>query len=489
MAEQNNASAWALDLFADAQLGDLRRTKQAISVAAMLAEGAGSSLPAIASGDSARYEQLARFTRNQETDAFELLRAGCDATARKVVKSSGDIVIAGDTTTLSYSHKSIRDSLGHVGGPKDSKGRGIIVHNALAVSAANGEVLGLVDQMYACRDDATYGRKHERKQRPPEDKESFKWEASFRSVWERLHTVAPRLVFVNDREADVYHYIMCLVDEDARFVVRGEHDRCLETTDGTLDTVIANAAVQGFATVFIEQKGARPARTARVALSSVTVTLRPPKNACEALPSLPVNVVSVKEVAPPEGQQPVSWTLLTREAVESLEDLANIVRYYNLRWPVEEFHKCWKSDGTNVEALRMQTRDNLLRVAVPMAFVAVRIMTLRDGYLREQFRKRLPQLENHPEPEIDARAVPVCTDVLTDLQWQVLWLLLNKNKELPTKTPDLQWAMRSIAKLGGWLDTKRTGRPGYPTLWKGWRKLSDAVEATQLAQHLRTNNT
>jgi hypothetical protein len=489
MAEQRehgNAEDWATGLFGGAKLGDLRRTRQAVEVSATLAAGAGLSLPKMAGGNSARYEQVARFTRNKGTDPFELLRAGCDATARKVVQSKGDIIVAGDTTTLSYSHDSILKSLGHVGGPKDSRGRGILVHNALAVSPENGEVLGLLDQMYACRDDATYGHKHERKQRTYEEKESFKWEASFRAVWERLQDAAPRLVFVNDREADVYNYVMVLIDEGARFVVRGEQDRRLETSAGRLDAAVANAPVQGHARVFIGQKGGRPARTTRVALSACTVTILPPQNALEVLPPLTVNVVLVNEVDPPEGEQPVSWTLLTREPVESLDALLRVVTYYNLRWPVEEFHKCWKSDGTNVEALRMQTRDNLLRIAVPMAFVAVRIMTLRDEYLGEQFRKRLPQVENRPEPESQPRPVRPCTYVLTDFQWQVLWILLHKDKPIPREgPPDLSWAMRGIAKLGGWLDTKRTGRPGYPTLWQGWRKLDDAVDVARLAQHLR----
>ncbi len=99
-----------------------------------------------------------------------------------------------------------------------------------------------------------------------------------------------------------------------------------------------------------------------------------------------------------------------------------------------------------------------------MAFAAVRIMTLRGEYLGEQFRKRLPQLESRLEPTKQPRPVRPCTYVLTDLQWRLLWLLLHEDKSIPEESPDLPWAMRSIARLGGWLNTKRTGRPGYATL-------------------------
>ncbi len=33
-------------------------------------------------------------------------------------------------------------------------------------------------------------------------------------------------------------------------------------------------------------------------------------------------------------------------------------------WLIEEYHKAWKSGGTCVESLRMQTRDNLERMVV-----------------------------------------------------------------------------------------------------------------------------
>ncbi len=114
--EHGNAKNWAAELFGGARLGDLRRTKQAVEVSATIAEGAGLSLPKMAGGDSAQYEQIARFTRNEKTDPAELLRSGCDATAREVIESEGDIIVAGDTTVLSYSHDSILNSLGHVGG-------------------------------------------------------------------------------------------------------------------------------------------------------------------------------------------------------------------------------------------------------------------------------------------------------------------------------------------------------------------------------------
>ncbi len=475
---------WATEMLRDADFGDVRRRRRASEVLEIIAEMAGESLPKMYSEDTAGYEQAARYTRDDGTPPFEVLRAGCVATARQLEEIPGDIVVAGDTTTLSYSHASLLEELGNVGGPKGSKGKGILVHNALAVSANTGEVMGLVDQIYACRDDGSYGCKHERRERAYDEKESFKWEASFLSVRERLQRVASRTVFVNDREGDVYLYTLTLVDECARFVVRAQQNRRLETPSRCLRDEIAETPIMGYAELFIPQKGGRQARTARLTLRACSVTLRPPKHEVEALPWMEVNVVHLEEVDCPDGIKPVQWTLLTSEPIETIEDVLKIVKFYVLRWCVEEFHKCWKSDGTGVEDLRMQTCDNLLRIAIPMAFTAVRLMRLRDAHMNEQFHKRLPRLEATAQSPIPPVPQRLCTYLLSQIEWQTLWLKLDPTAPIPEKPPQLSWAMRGIARLAGWMDTKRTGRPGYRTLWTGWKKLSEAVDTVRIAHLL-----
>jgi hypothetical protein len=51
-------------------------------------------------------------------------------------------------------------------------------------------------------------------------------------------------------------------------------------------------------------------------------------------------------------------------------------------------------------------------------------------------------------------------------------------------TQKSDWAYRAIAKLGGWLNTKRTGRPSWKTLWDGWARLQERVEAAELGRNL-----
>lgn len=75
-----------------------------------------------------------------------------------------------------------------------------------------------------------------------------------------------------------------------------------------------------------------------------------------------------------EIAKPLCWILYTNEIINNVDDALRMVRYYELRWRVEEFHKVWKSDGTDVEGLRLQRKNNIKRIAIIQAFIAARLM-------------------------------------------------------------------------------------------------------------------
>ncbi|MBT0298878.1 IS4 family transposase, partial [Vibrio campbellii] len=132
---------------------------------------------------------------------------------------------------------------------------------------------------------------------------------------------------------------------------------------------------------------------------------------------------------------------------------------------IEDFHKVWKSEGTDVESLRLQSKDNLERLSVIYAFVATRLLALR-------FMK-----------EVDELTKESCEKVLGQKAWKLLWLKL-ESKTLPKEVPDMGWAYKNLAKLGGWKDTKRTGRASIKVLWEGWFKLQTILEGYELGMSL-----
>ena len=97
-----------------------------------------------------------------------------------------------------------------------------------------------------------------------------------------------------------------------------------------------------------------------VEVRAARVTLRPRGDQTGSFPAT-VNVVLVREVNPPEGEEPVEWILLTSLPIDTIEQVHMVIQYYTVRWMVEVFFRTLKS-GCRVEARRFETIDAFLRV-------------------------------------------------------------------------------------------------------------------------------
>ena len=183
-----------------------------------------------------------------------------------------------------------------------------------------------------------------------------------------------------------------------------------------------------------------------------------------------LNVVIAREKNPSSTAEVLEWVLLTTEPITNFEEVRQITRYYELRWRIEDFHKAWKS-GVGAERQRMQSPDNLEKMVVILSFLAVRLLQLKEYF---------EPMSSVPE---ESAVCVSCDEVLTDIEWKVLWKTVEK-KDLPTNLPTSAWAYRALAKLGGWNDSKRTGKASWATLWDGWYRLTERVEGFLLAQTL-----
>jgi hypothetical protein len=309
------------------------------------------------------------------------------------------------------------------------------------------------------------GKRIPRDKRQIKDKESFKWQRTS----ERLRALLGKKTMlatlsVCDREADIYEYLLYKLGHGERFVVRAARDRILavdseDPKDRQLFAVMARATSFGVSSVEIPQRGGRPARVADLTMRAARVALHRGRHKDRRLPNLETNVVLACEESPPKGTQPLTWILLTTEPIGTREDVERVLRLYRLRWRIEEFHKAWKS-GAGVEKRRLQTARNLHRLAVILAFIAVRLLQLRE------------LAETAPETP--------CDSLLPEVHWKMLWASTER-RHLPNRPPGLQWALHALGRLGGWKDTKRTGRVGWDALWAGWFKLRERLRGYELA--------
>ncbi len=386
-------------------------------------------------------------------------------------RSPGRLLAIEDTTTLSYRH-SLAKQLGPLGTKADGKSRGFLVHSVLLVDCQSERTVGLIDQQHWSRDAAQHGRRHKRKERAYVDKESFKWQRASEQVAGRLGPDMERVISVCDRESDVYEYLSYKLEHGQRFVVRASVDRCVEdSSDKLLEAVAEQAPIMGERTVHVAQRAGRKARDARVLLRAMPMRLRAPKRsgAAALAPALTLNVVLVQEIDPPEDVTPLCWYLLSTEPIDDLVAVQQVVRDYELRWRIEDYHKAWKS-GVRIEHQRMQRASNLERMIAITAFVAVRLLQLNEAFLAQSSAP-----DSAPEPTILERD-----------EWRVLWVSTERSAP-PAEAPPAAWAYRALARLGGFTDTKRTGRAGWATIWQGWFRLHERLEGYRLSQMVAGN--
>jgi hypothetical protein len=118
----------------------------------------------------------------------------------------------------------------------------------------------------------------------------------------------------------------------------------------------------------------RAARTATLAVRYQAVSLRPPAYHKGKAP-IALWVLHAVEEHPPPGVAPVEWFLLTTLPLASPEDAIQCLRWYCLRWRIEDWHRVVKS-GCRIEALAHETAERLRRAIAINLVIAWRLMLM-----------------------------------------------------------------------------------------------------------------
>lgn len=462
-----NPAQWAVDHFQHANLGDPRRSSRLVHVSEQMATASGHSFARACNGEGAKLEGAYRLIRNDNVSPACIRTAGFAHTAQ-LAKGVQEILAIEDTTSLSYKHQ-VSSALGKLGKPTD-KARGWWVHSTLLLDSHTTQTIGLIHQDWWCRPDN------------PEDaneKESGKWADSSLFCRQRLGDLMPRVISVCDREADILSYLQNKQSYSERFVVRAKHGRKLKNEEDKLFEHMDKQSVIGGYTVNIPQKGMknsrgkainRQRRTARLTIKAAQVHLKGNRKSSPC-----INVVYAQEKPTHEGS--ISWMLLTSEPIDTLEQVLRVIDIYSARWRIEDFHKAWKT-GAGAERQRMVEPDNLERAVSILAFIGVRLLKLREAltlpiYLRKKgLVAEARNIEQQP-----------CNTVFEEDEWKVL-IQLYKPKNKAREVPSLKWAYQSLAKLGGFNDTKRTGIACWSTVWEGWDTLQSHVVGYRLAKNM-----
>ena len=89
---------------------------------------------------------------------------------------------------------------------------------------------------------------------------------------------------------------------------------------------------------------------------------------------LEITAVLAREVG--RSGDRLDWLLLTTDHVRSLDDAHRVLDGYAMRWRIEELHRAWKSGWCNVEKTQLRSREALCKWATLHLAVAARAIHL-----------------------------------------------------------------------------------------------------------------
>jgi uncharacterized protein DUF4338/transposase Tn5 family protein/transposase-like protein len=451
------AADWAEEEFGNARLGHKRLRQRLLKIGRDFYARPQAQIPQACqsrAGTKAAY----RFFQHPETTMEAILEPHIEATRQRIGKEK--IVLAvQDTTSLNYSTHPATNDLGPIGSSPDGI-VGLMVHDTMAFSL-EGTPLGLVDVQCWARNGAEFGKKHQRRQRPIEQKESHKWLQSFRQVAQiQQHCPQTTLVSVGDREADIYEFFHLGLENPSgpKLLVRAEQDRLLADGQGHLWSMVEQQPPAGIQELQIPRRSNRPARQVQLEIRFSQVTLKPPSGKA-SYGRLTLWAVLAQEMHAPSSSDPLCWMLLTTCPVHSFDSAIEKLNWYTKRWCIEVYHRTLKS-GCKIEERQLGSANRI------EACLAIDMVVAWRVYHLTKLGREVPD-------------VP-CTVFFEEAEWIALAAFITKNPVPPPQPPSLREAIRMVASLGGFLGRKGDGEPGTKSLWLGLQRLDDITATAKI---------
>ncbi len=375
--------------------------------------------------------RLTRFLRNAAVTVEEMV---AEAGQRTAQRGAGRHVLAIQDTTV----------------VRSEGGGGDYLHAVLAVDAEDHAILGLVDAQFLARAE---GKRAGRRAVPIEQKKSFRWLQGADQAASACAGAA-RVTVIADRESDIFE-AFALRPEGIDLLVRAAHERGLDD-GGLLFAAIDALPGAGRAELELPAQPGRQRRTVRLEARFAPVRLARPKNGQRAgLPaSVALRVVDIRETDPAPGMPAVHWRLLTTHAVSSVVEAWEVAALYRRRWAIEQLFRTLKTQGFDVEGLRIKDaapRNKLIMAALVAAVCVQQLVHARDGG-----PGKLRPLADAFEPDDQPLLQACCARLQSKTARQ-------QNPHAPGSLAYAAWV---CARLGGW--TRYYGKPGPIVMLQGW---------------------
>lgn len=412
-------------------------------------------------------EGFYRLVNNSRVNFESLLQETSDTILQTVDQQSEETLLAiHDSSTFTFSANEPIEGLGEVINHKQR----LYGHFCLGVTL-DREIRGVLGLMPWVREADRKKKRTKKELDADPHHERRRWSKLVHQVHVRAQH--PKgLIHVADREADDYLTFCGFVDSGIRFVFRAAYDRKVVYNElpDYLFHVAAEAQVmcEREVSICIRKKkilpgrgNTHPERTARIAklgISAKKIEIpRPKGNSPNPLPAtLELNFVRVFELAPPAGESPIEWMLITLEPIETAEDLLQVVDIYRARWVIEEYFKALKT-GCAFEKRGLESYSAILNTLALLAPIAAKVYNLK--------------ILGRIDPQKSSQCV------ITQIQIKILSHITSHDEKSLTT---LGGAMLAIAALGGHI--KYNGPPGWQVLIRGFEKLLQLEQGWIMAQ-------
>jgi hypothetical protein len=389
-ADGIDAESWAKQEFGGASLGDARLSRRLVNIAQSKAEKPGRAFTGVAEGDWPAVKAYYRLIDHPNEEAVSMDRILEPHRRRTVQRMKGQrtVLCIQDGSDLDYTSLARCEGLGVIGTNQTAaQSRGLHLHTTLAV-APNGLPLGIVRTQCEAPQPRSIEDERPSWAVPIEQKKTFCWIEGLRDVT-ALAAQMPqtRLINVSDREADFFE----MFDEQrcnprVDLLVRAQYNRVITEEPFKLFEATRQTPVQTVVKVHVPAQSARPklskkkarpkrpGRDADLCVRYQRIQLRPGKYHRDKDP-IDIWVIHAMESAPPAGSEPIEWFLLTTLEITSPEDAVQCLRWYCLRWRIEDFHRVLKS-GCGVEQIAHETAERIRRAIAINMVIAWRIMLM-----------------------------------------------------------------------------------------------------------------
>jgi hypothetical protein len=459
---------WIVDEMKTSDLKDKRLDDRLREVLSQLAARPVASIPA-ACGGQAETAAAYRFFDNEKVTFDNVLEPHRAATRQRLAEQEVAI-LAQDTTEIDLTRPGEQVE---GAGPLDGNARhGALLH-LLAAFTPDGTPLGALAAQTWVRDEVavrlTSLTRAQRAATPLIDKESYRWVETLQQA-QAIAKGLPqtRLICVADSEADIYELLVAGQTESSsvHWIVRACQNRAVVGGEQAAAYIREQALAQAVLfTQTIKVRGRQPkvscetrgrrqpreSRTAQVEIRAASVRLRPPYRPDQKLPEIGVQVVLVREIAPPPGDEPVEWLLLTSLPAGDAEQARQVIQYYCTRWMIEILFRTLKQ-GCRIEHRRFEHIDRVLPCLALFLIVSWRTLYVC------RLSRSVPDIS--------------CEAVFEPSEWKAVYRVVRRQHP-PSQPPPLAEMVRLIAQLGGYVNRPRKDPPGPQTVWMGLQRMHD----------------